>query len=156
MQKITKKHIESVLRTMDSTKIYELVFNVLRKKPSRLDVMTFIDENAPSKKVANKAYSIAYNHKHNNERFGYMLKNTKPMPKYAQYNRIVDFLKENIKMIGGDKENYMKRPMLGHTHLYFCSPVYGFHDYNKWCAIEIKGNEEFCNKVVELGNKYFE
>ena len=28
MQKITKKHIESVLRTMDSTKIYEHPYNI--------------------------------------------------------------------------------------------------------------------------------
>lgn len=49
--------------------------------------------------------------------------------------------------------NYTKVPMFGHTHLYFCHPSYAHSDYNKVCCCEIAGNESFCKKVVELGER---
>lgn len=51
-------------------------------------------------------------------------------------------------------DNYTKRPVLGINHLYFCSPVYGHKDYNKYVMLPIKGNEKFCNLMVALADKY--
>lgn len=71
-------------------------------------------------------------------------------PLKKQY--IVEYLKEQCL---DPASNYAKRPMLGHTHLYFCSPVYGHSDYNKWCALPIKGNERFCELVIKYADKFF-
>ena len=60
-----------------------------------------------------------------------------------------------LKMFMSDPtSNYAKQPMYGYSHLYFCSPVYGHSDYNKWRALPIKGNERFCELIVKLGEKY--
>lgn len=63
----------------------------------------------------------------------------------------VNFLKEEIKE---GLNNYTKVPILGHTHLYFCSPVYGHSDYNKCCAMPIKGNEIFINALIKYAKKH--
>lgn len=62
---------------------------------------------------------------------------------------------ELLKHCQDPTSNYAKRPMYGHTHLYFCSPVYGHADYNKWRAIPIQGNERFCELVVRYADKFF-
>ena len=63
----------------------------------------------------------------------------------------VDAVKEYI----ADPCNpYAKKPMMGFTHLYFCSPAYGHQDDNKWRSIEIKGNEKFCETICKLAEKY--
>ncbi len=65
---------------------------------------------------------------------------------------IVDYLKEQCS---NPHSNYAKRPMLGYTHLYFCSPIYGHSDYNKWPALPIEGNERFCELVIKYADKFF-
>lgn len=65
----------------------------------------------------------------------------------------VEELKRNIR---DGLTNYTKVPLLGYTHLYFVSPYYGHRDYNKWCALPIKGNEKFCETLIKLAKKYFE
>lgn len=51
--------------------------------------------------------------------------------------------------------NYTKLPYYGYTHLYFCSPIYVHSDYNKWRAIEIKGNEKFCEKIINIAKSKY-
>ena len=70
---------------------------------------------------------------------------------HSEKHQIIAALK---KFIADPTSNYAKKPMYGFTHLYFCSPVYGHRDYNKWQAIPIKGNERFCELIVKLGEKY--
>lgn len=72
---------------------------------------------------------------------------------HSEKHQVIAALK---KFISNPASNYAKQPMYGFTHLYFCSPVYGHKDYNKWMAIPIKGNERFCELVVKLGEKYSE
>ena len=68
-------------------------------------------------------------------------------------HKIIDYLKEQI---GQPVNNYSKAAMRGFTHLYFCSPVYGHSDYNKWCTgLPIEGNEAFVDKVIAISNKHF-
>lgn len=48
---------------------------------------------------------------------------------------------------------YAKKPIYGHTGLYFAHPGYQHSDYNKWRACDIEGNEEFCETIIELWDK---
>ena len=64
-------------------------------------------------------------------------------------------VEELLKNCADPTSNYAKRPMYGHTHLYFCSPVYGHADYNKWRAIPINGNERFCELVIRYADRFF-
>lgn len=50
---------------------------------------------------------------------------------------------------------YTKIAMYGHTHLYFCSPIYKHKDYNKIQCCKIEGNEKLCEKIIELSNKIY-
>lgn len=64
---------------------------------------------------------------------------------------ILAYLKQQI---GKPITNYTKVAMKGFTHLYFCSPIYGHDDYNKWCTmLPLEGNEEFVEKVISISNK---
>ena len=151
---ITKKHVAQVLRTQDSTKIYRLVHILYGGKVTANAVYKFIEEYAPSERVWNNAYSIAYNSKHRDERIRI---EEECIRRHGIFRgdiktEIVNFLKKQCQNTGS---NYAKRPMYGHTHLYFCSPVYGHRDYNKWSAIPIHGNEAFCAAVIRYADKFF-
>ena len=66
-----------------------------------------------------------------------------------------EFPKELRELHDENHGNYTKVPMLGNTRLYFCSPTYGHADYNKVRTCNIEGNEAFCNKVIDLGERIF-
>ena len=151
-KKITKKHIRSVIRTLDKTAIWKLVHNVYGGKTSSKQVADFMEEFAPTKAIYRQVYEIAYKA----NRF-------KAIPSWQTRNEI-EFDLGNIKhkVIAQLKENiadvtspYAKRPMKGYTHLYFCSPIYGHKDYNKWCAMPIDGNERFVELIISVADKYF-
>lgn len=72
---------------------------------------------------------------------------------YGRRWQCVEELKRNIRE---GLTNYTKVPVLGYTHLYFVSPYYGHSDYNKWCALPIKGNEKFCETLIKVAKKHFE
>lgn len=151
---ITKKHVAQVLRTQDSTKIYRLVHILYGGKVTSNAVYKFIEEYAPSNRVRNNAYSIAYNSKHRDQRIRI---EEECIRRHGMFRgdiktEIVKFLKKQCQDPGS---NYAKRPMYGHTHLYFCSPVYGHRDYNKWSAIPIQGNESFCAAVIRYADQFF-
>lgn len=54
-KKVTKKHIEAVLRTMDSTRIFRLYHHIYGGKVEKRKVFDFIVAFAPTKSVAKKA-----------------------------------------------------------------------------------------------------
>lgn len=58
------------------------------------------------------------------------------------------------RLLTENPSNYTNVPMMGHTHLYFCSPSYGHADYNKVRACNIEGNENFCEKVCEIARRH--
>jgi hypothetical protein len=143
---ITKKYINQVLRTQDSTQVYRLVHHIYGKVTSEM-VYNFVRENAPTQKVFNSAYNIAHNNKHDMTRLAAET-TSNVFPK----SRIIAYLKEQIK----DTDSpYVKRPILGQTGLYFCSPLYGHRDYNKTRVCDIKGNERFCELVIRYADKFF-
>ncbi len=149
---ISKKNIKSVLRTMDATKIFRLVHIIYGGKVERKQVFDFIKEYAPSDKVAREAYKIAYmGNKYQAEPMA-MVRASIRFQKDNEKHYAIQCLKENIAR---GLDSYTKRPIMGHTHLYFASPVYQHSDYNKWRSLEIKGNERFCEVICRLADKYF-
>lgn len=147
---ISKKYIQTVLRTMDSTQIFRIVHIIYGGKVERKQVYDFIHEFAPSIKVYDHAYKIAYNNKHDLLRCSCRNKYGFQFQKDNEKHIIIESLKDEIKHQGTP---YSKVPLMGHTHLYFCSPVYGHSDYNKWRACEIKGNERFCELIISVAKK---
>lgn len=155
--KFTKKYIQSVLRTRNQTLCFAL-FMQLHPEAKTLNAITlrrvvgaFIEENAPSKRVKKFGLGVImdYDNPHQNTKWWverYMNKYTSPL------HEVIEFVKEQVTKIDSP---YVKRPMLGFTHLYFCSPVYKHKDYNKWCALPIKGNEHFCDMVIKYADKFF-
>lgn len=73
------------------------------------------------------------------------------MSKYSQKTEALAMLR---RLLTEKPSNYTKVPMIGHTHLYFCSPSYGHADYNKVCTCNIEGNEEFVKKIVKISEKF--
>lgn len=149
---ISKKNIQSVLRTMDATKIFRLVHIIYGGKVERMKVYDFIKEFAPTNKVWDAAYWIAYTRNEIRPEEEWKLHNAFRFRQANQKHEAIQCLRENLQDVHSP---YAKRPMMGHTHLYFCSPVYGHRDYNKWQSIEIKGNEQFCNTICRLADNYF-
>lgn len=150
---ISKKEIERTLRTMDSTKIFALCHRIYGRT-NRHEIYNFIHEFAPSQRVYYAAYKLAYSHKHDFRRNDI---DTECVKRHGFYHgnlrqQVVDALKRECQDV---TSNYAKRPMMGHTWLYFCSPVYGHSDYNKRRMIPIKGNERFCELVIKYADKFF-
>ena len=138
----TKKEIKRILRSLNKTEIFKMYVKI-NGSLDRYGLYNFIQDHAPSKRVANMAYEIAY---------GCSNKVYSSSDLMTRKQKIVEYLKEQIKDVTSP---YAKKPMLGHTKLYFCSPNYGHKDYNKYSALRIKGNERFCELIVKLGDKYF-
>lgn len=150
---ISKKHIEATLRTLDSTKIFAL-YKRIYGNVDRSGIYNFIHEFAPSQRVYYKAYDTAYSHKHAFRRNDI---ETECIKRHGFFRgdlrqQTVEKLKHEVQDVTSP---YAKRPMMGHTHLYFCSPVYGHSDYNKARMIPIEGNERFCELVIRYADKFF-
>lgn len=149
---ITKKEIQNVLRTMNATKIFRL-HKIMFGNVDRWSISDFIFNYAPTEKVSRAAWKIAYNNSNAIKRSDYEIISCRLHGRYTgkDLKQAVDAVKEYI----ADPCNpYAKKPMMGFTHLYFCSPAYGHQDYNKWRSIEIKGNEKFCETICKLADKY--
>lgn len=149
---ISKKYIQSILRKMDKTSIWKLVHNIYGGKTTGKQVADFINEFAPSDKVAREAYKIAYmGNKYQATPMAIVRASIRFQHDNAKHYAI-ECLRENIAR---GLDSYTKRPIMGRTHLYFASPVYQHSDYNKWRSLEIKGNERFCETICRLADKYF-
>lgn len=149
---ISKKNIQSVLRTMDKTAIWKLVHTIYGGKTTGKQVADFMHEFAPNQTVERHVYDIAYQHNYQDPRRIYDSKGVYEFYMANIKHEAIQYLKEQLKDVHSP---YAKRPMMGYTHLYFCSPVYGHSDYNKWRCMPIKGNEKFCEVIIKLADKYF-
>lgn len=152
---ISLKQVHSVLRTKNTTEIFRLYHKIYGGKVEKSAVIRFIEEFAPTIKISRTAFGIVYDshikllHETTFEDVNYhawKVANAKHIALQA--------FKDNIRM-WSESPNYAKRPMMGRTHLWFCSPAFGHRDYNKWCAMPIKGNERFCETICKLADKYF-
>lgn len=146
---IAKKQIQNILRTENRTEIFRLFHQIYGGKVERKALYLFIQEFAPTLRVREAAYRLAYE------------KNVLVLPNesanYLSWRRAnirhiaMSAFRDEVKR-GTDR--YTKRPMIWHTHLYFCSPIYGHRDYNRWQVMLTKGNERFCELLCQLADKY--
>ena len=152
-KRITKKEIQAVLRSLDATAIYRL-YHKLHGTVSKSGVYDFVKQNAPINRVRIAADRIAYCQKNVDKRMNY---DYDVRCKHGIYHgndliEAVNYVKRQCAEAGS---KYAKRPMLGNTHLYFCSPTFGHSDYNKVRSIPIAGNERFCELIIKYADKYF-
>ncbi len=141
----TKKNIQSVLRTLNRTAIFRL-YKTIYGSIDRNGIYDFIRTYAPTNSICKQAYALAYGVQKS------IQDNTHGHFAPLTIQRWVDYLKENCENAGSA---YAKMPVLGRTHLYFCSPAYGFGDYNKVCALPIEGNEKLCKLAISYAQRYF-
>lgn len=156
-KRISKKYIVKVLRSMNTTEIFRLYHQIYGVKVTANDVYTFIDEFITAYRTYRKICTAVFNSLHHC--------NPIDAPQvHDQSRKALDFSEKNAKHfavqalreeIARGLDGYTKRPIMGMTHLYFASPVYGHRDYNKWRSVEIKGNERFCEVICRLADKYF-
>lgn len=154
--KFTVKAFRAALKANDQTKVWYLAAIKFGRTPTRKEVHDLIEEVADTIRDERKACAMAYNSQRK-QRF----QEAETMAwyrrgAYSQYGgphyRTVA-LKMLRELHDENHGSYTKVPMLGHTRLYFCSPVHGHSDYNKVRTCAIEGNEAFCNKVIDLGER---
>jgi len=147
--KASKKHIQETLRSLNTTEIFRL-YKSIYGEINRSKLYDFIRYYAPTESIAKSAYAIAYGRKPSY--YSYRNWGThgiyEPLPLQNIVNHLMEWCKDPASP-------YAKKPMLGHTHLYFCSPEYGHKDYNKWAALPIAGNERFCETAIRYAERYF-
>jgi len=154
--KFTKTAFRAALKANDQTEIWHLTAVKLGRKPERLDVLHLVEELATTKHDYKKAWDVAF--RGNDFRRG-VLADTIFLKRggYRQYDdshyRSVA-LQMLRRLLTENPGNYTKVPMMGYTHLYFCSPSYGHADYNKVRTCTIEGNEAFCEKVCEIARRH--
>ena len=148
--KFTKTAFRAALKANDKTKVWQLVAISLKRTPTKTDVCNYVEKLSSTLRDFRKAYNMAYGRREKNtsHKMGY--------PKYTVSLERGAALAMLRRLLTEKPSNYTKVPMMGHTHLYFCSPFYGHADYNKVCTCNIEGNEEFVNKIVKIGEKFME
>lgn len=180
---ISKKNIANVIKSMDVTRICKLYKEVNGSVPTeerytRLAIPTgdgndkkqirytcldayavrrWTEQFATSKKIKCQFKELFWSKKFQRWAYRSDVEEAAAHSKHGVYEPlrkryIVEYLKEQCL---DPDSNYAKRPMLGHTHLYFCSPVYGHSDYNKWRALPIEGNERFCELAIKYADRFF-
>lgn len=148
MKKITKKEIASTLCTLDTTQIFRLYKRVNGgNQVDRSALYDFIKDNAPTQKVRNAAYCIAYAHHQTWDCYKGKHGVFEPLPR----QKAVEY---TMRQLQSPASSYAKFPIMGHTHLYFASIAYGHSDYNKWRSVKIEGNERFCDTLIAYVNKF--
>lgn len=149
-KKITKKRIVEVLRSRDLTKIFQLVHIINGGKINSRDVIHFVHEYAPSDKVWDDIWRGIHCTPNREQKYRNFCRETE----FNERNKRHLAMQHLREEIARGTDRYTKRPMMGITHLYFASPIYKHRDYNKFAAMEIKGNERFCEVICKLADKY--
>jgi hypothetical protein len=152
MKKVTKQEIRTAIKANDRTKVWHLCALKLGRTPTKKEVYEIVQEYN-----SKKAYKLSYEMTEKKRKIEIAFLNLwykKGCYAATDYKEVaLDMLR---RLWNESVSSYSKVPMFGFTRLYFCSPDYGHDDYNKVRACEIKGNEEFCKKVVELGERIYQ
>lgn len=152
MKKVTKKEIRAAIKANDRTKVWHLCALKLGRTPTKNEVCKFVKEINER-----KAWFFSYEDSERTitrRKLAIALWCKKGY--YEKYYPKSEALCMLRRLWEEEVTSYTKVPMFGFTGLYFCSPDYGHDDYNKVRTCEIKGNEEFCKKVVELGKRIYQ
>lgn len=152
----TKKAFRAALKANDQTEVWHLTAVKLGRKPERLEVLHLVEELATTNRDYKKAWAVAF--RDNDCRRGafadaiFLKRGGFRQYDDSHYRSVA--LQMLRRLLTEKNSNYTKVPMMGHTHLYFCSPSYGHADYNKVRTCSIEGNEEFVNKIVNIAEKF--
>lgn len=152
----TKKAFRAALKANDQTEVWHLTAVKLGRKPERLEVLHLVEELATTNRDYKKAWAVAL--RDNDCRRGafadaiFLKRGGFRQYDDSHYRSVA--LQMLRRLLTEKPSNYTKVPMMGHTHLYFCSPSYGHADYNKVCTCRIDGNENFCEKVCEIARRH--
>ena len=149
-KKISKKHIQNVLRTMDRTQIFRLYLQIYGFI-DRSGIYAFINKFAPTNSVYLAAYSLAFGR----EERDYSMDQDGKSWQYQQANKYHIAMDWFRYYINNQNNPYSKRPIIHGSYLFFVSPIYGMDDYNRWKCMPIAGNERFCETICKLADKYF-
>ena len=141
--KFTKKAFRAALKANNKTEVWHLMAVKMGRKPTFNEVYETIKEIATTDRDARKAFTMA------DTRKVIFCESTNIVngPRGEALAMLRRLLTEGVS-------SYTKVPMMGHTHLYFCSPSYGHADYNKVRTCNIEDNEEFVNKIVKIGERF--
>lgn len=152
--KFTKKALRAALKANNQTEVWHLTAVKFGRTPLKKEVYDLIKEVASTIRNDRKAYAVAYNSSRKEYQRRAIDEAWMRRGAYRQNDGRADALNMLRRLLTENPSNYTKVPMMGHTHLYFCSPQYGHADYNKVCTCNIEGNEEFVNKIVKIGEKF--
>lgn len=123
--KITKKTIATELKSLDITRTYRIAKICGVNVKNKMDIYNWIKSNAPTEKVKNKAYEIAYESDRKK-----MVKNGFFMPSKPN-NRVLATISHAKFEMTEKRGRYSKILIFGNTNIYWASPIYQHDDYNK-------------------------
>ena len=155
--KFTKKAFRAALKANDQTEVWHLAAVKIGRKPFWIEVCNLIEDVADTQKDRKKSWKLTFYGRNEEKR---VIAENDVFLKRGGFRQYDDshYRNEALKMLRRllteKPSNYTKVPMMGHTHLYFCSPSYGHADYNKVRTCNIEGNEEFVNKIVNIGKNF--
>ena len=172
--KFTKTAFRSAFKDDNQTLVWKLTFLKLGHTPTKKDVYSLIGEivNPQSSKLINKAWAIAYSSYRKSKVEFDLAFYWNVRGAFHQYD-IHYYREKALKMLRRlytePLTNYTKIANFGHTHLYFCSPIYGHGDYNKVCTCPLNGplatdkngnrydpQAAWCDKVLDLSNRIYD
>ncbi len=154
--KFTKKAFRVALKANNQKEIWHLTAIKIGRTPEKFEVLHLVEELATTNRDYKKAWALAF--RDNECRRGaltdYIFLKRGGFRQYGDSHYRSEALQMLRRLLTEKPSNYTKVPMMGHTHLYFCSPSYGYADYNKVRTCSIEGNEEFVNKIVNIAEKF--
>jgi hypothetical protein len=127
--KITKKTIATELKSLDITRTYRIAKICGVNLQNRQALYHFIISNAPTDKVKNKAYEIAFESDRKK-----MVKNGLFKPSKPQ-NMVLKTISHAKIEMAEKRGRYSKILIFGNTNIYWASPIYQHSDYNKSIAM---------------------
>jgi len=140
--KITKKQIEKILRTQNSTEIFKLAKMCGVDVKNKINVCLFIRDNAPCQRVYRNAYKLSVNAdylKHQRAKITNI---------YMPIRDLVNYVREQKKL---GESNYAKMLIVGNKNIYWASPNYQHSDYNKGIAMpNNEKNRELAKKINKM------
>ena len=126
--KITKKTIATELKSLDITRTYRIAKICGVNLQNRNELYHWIISNAPTEKVKNKAYEVAF--ESNRPK---MVKNGFFIP--SPQNRVLKTIYHAKIEMSEKRGRYSKILIFGNNNIYWASPIYQHDDYNKSIAM---------------------
>ena len=140
--KITKKTLATELKRLDITRTYRIAKICGVNLKNKMDIYNWIKSNAPTEKVKNKAYEIAFESDRKK-----MVKNGLFKPSKPQ-NRVLKTISHAKVEMTEKRGRYSKILIFGNTNIYWASPIYQHDDYNKSIAMpKNPKNEKLANLI---------